>query len=126
MDIIRKCDAHIFAVRWQEPFGIAVIEAMSQGLPVIGSPYGSLPELINKDVGFIANDHHQLENLLTEDHSRTFNPDTIRKYVEDNFTLKKHAESYLELYKRVIAGESLNPAPPTYQFKQRAEILLPF
>jgi glycosyltransferase involved in cell wall biosynthesis len=126
MEIMRNCDALIFAVRWPEPFGIAVIEAMSQGLPVIGSPYGSLPELINKDVGFIAGNYQELENLLKEDHSKKFNPDQIRKYVEDNFGLKKHAESYLGLYQKVINGENLNPTHPTFQLSKRAEDLLSF
>lgn len=126
MKIIRSCDFMAFPVRWHEPFGIAVIEAMSQGLPVIGSPYGSLPELINKDVGFIAKDYEELARLIKEDHSKTFNPDTIRKYVEENFNVRKHALSYLELYKKVISGESLNETPPTYRFTERAENLLAF
>ncbi len=126
MSIIRSCDFMAFPVRWEEPFGIAVIEAMSQGLPVIGSPYGSLPELITKEVGFIAKNHAELEALVAGDYSNQFNPDTIRKYVEDNFNVRKHAESYLELYKKVISGESLNKTNPTYKFTQRAEDLLPF
>ncbi len=126
MRIIRNCDFMVFPVRWQEPFGIAVIEAMSQGLPVIGSPYGSLPELITKDVGFIAKNHEELARLVKEDHSKTFDPDKIRRYVEENFNVNKHALSYLELYKKVISGESLNETNPTYQFSQRAEDLLPF
>lgn len=126
MSIIRSCDFMVFPVRWEEPFGIAVIEAMSQGLPVIGSPYGSLPELITKDVGFIAKNHFELESLVAGDHSKDFNPDTIRKYVEDNFSVRKHAEKYLELYKKVINGQNLNSVNPTYKFKQRAEDLLPF
>jgi glycosyltransferase involved in cell wall biosynthesis len=126
MSIIRSCDFMVFPVRWEEPFGIAVIEAMSQGLPVIGSPYGSLPELITKEVGFIAKNHFELESLVAGDHSKDFNPDTIRKYVEDNFSVRKHAEKYLELYKKVIDGKNLNSVNPTYRFKQRAEDLLPF
>lgn len=126
MKIIRNCDFMVFPVRWHEPFGIAVIEAMSQGLPVIGSPYGSLPELISKDVGFIAKDHEELARLVKEDHSKTFDPLKIRKYVEENFNVRKHALSYLELYKKVISGESLNKTPPTYKFSERAENLLPF
>ena len=126
MEIIRNCDFMVFPVRWPEPFGIAVIEAMSQGLPVIGSPYGSLPELITKDVGFIAHNYQELEKFVREDHSTTFDPDKIRKYVEDNFNVNKHALSYLELYKRVINGESLNQTNPTFQFTERAENLLPF
>lgn len=31
---------------WQEPFGIAVIEALSRGRPVIGSRVGGIPEII--------------------------------------------------------------------------------
>jgi glycosyltransferase involved in cell wall biosynthesis len=126
MGIIRNCDFMVFPVRWHEPFGIAVIEAMSQGLPVIGSPYGSLPELISKDVGFIAKDYKELEELIGADHSETFDPNVIRKYVEDNFNLKKHAESYLALYEKVISGIELNPTNPTYKFSQRAEDLLPY
>jgi glycosyltransferase involved in cell wall biosynthesis len=126
MSIIRSCDFMVFPVRWEEPFGIAVIEAMSQGLPVIGSPYGSLPELISKEVGFIAKNQEELNSLVAGDYSKNFNPDVIRKYVEDNFGVRKHAESYLGLYKKVIAGKDLNTKNPTYTFTQRAEDLLPF
>lgn len=126
MRLIRASDALLFPVRWHEPFGIAVIEAMSQGLPVIGSPYGSLPELINQEVGFIANNHQELEKLLSENHSAQFQPEVIRNYVENSFNINKHALSYLELYKKVISGETLNPVSPTYQMGERAENLLPF
>jgi glycosyltransferase involved in cell wall biosynthesis len=125
MKIIRSCDALIFPVRWHEPFGIAVIEAMSQGLPVIGSHYGSLPELINENTGFIVKNNHELLEVL-KNPKRKFDPQMIRKYVEDNFGIRKHAESYLGLYEKVINGENLNPKNPTYQFDVRAEELLPF
>lgn len=126
MGIIRSCDFMVFPVRWHEPFGIAVIEAMSQGLPVIGSAYGSLPELITKETGFIANNYLELEDFIKADHSKDFNPEVIRKYVEENFNVRRHAEKYLELYQKVINGESLNSTPPTYKFNQRAEELLSF
>ena len=51
---------------------------------------------------------------------------SLVKYVEDNFAIKKHTESYLALYEKVIKGIDLNPTEPTYQFKTRAEELLPF
>ncbi len=125
MKIIRSCDAMLFPVRWHEPFGIAVIEAMSQGLAVIGSPYGSLPELISSDVGFIVNNYEELAEKV-KNPGRTFDPVAIRKYVEENFSVNKHALSYLALYEKVIRGEELNAKNPTYQFTERAENLLPF
>lgn len=125
MKIIRSCDAMLFPVRWHEPFGIAVIEAMSQGLPVIGSHYGSLPELITPETGFIVKNFDELSERV-KNPGRSFDPKVIRKHVEDNFSIRKHAESYLSLYEKVISGSELNPMEPTYQFKQRAEELLPF
>ena len=125
LEIIRSCDALLFPVRWHEPFGIAIIEAMAQGLPVIGSPYGSLPELITNDVGIIV---HNLDELkaVVKNPGKSFDPKVIRKYIEDHFAIRIHAERYLELYKKVIAEDELNKTIPTYQLSQRAEELLVF
>ena len=43
----------IFPVRWHEPFGLAIIESLYFGCPVFGTPYGSLPEIVNNDVGLL-------------------------------------------------------------------------
>lgn len=126
LKLIRECDALLFAVRWHEPFGIAVVEAMSQGIPVIGSPYGSLPELISKETGFIAENYDQLKKFVSEDHSKTFDPKVIRKYAEDNFGIELYSKRYLALYEKVIRGEKLNATSPTYKLGIRAEELLPY
>jgi glycosyltransferase involved in cell wall biosynthesis len=125
LQIMRSCDALIFPVRWHEPFGIAVIEAMSQGLPVIGSPYGSLPELISAEVGLIVQSYQELTEAL-KNPPRTFSPLVVRKYVEDNFSITKHSLAYLALYQKVIDGKNLNLNNPSYIFNTRAEDLLPF
>jgi glycosyltransferase involved in cell wall biosynthesis len=38
--------ALLLPVRWDEPFGLVVIEALAAGAPVISRPRGSLPELL--------------------------------------------------------------------------------
>jgi glycosyltransferase involved in cell wall biosynthesis len=125
INLLRSSDALLFPVRWHEPFGIAVIEAMSQGLPVIGSPYGSLPELITPEVGFIVKNRAELLEKI-KDLGKTFDAKKIRNYVEENFSINKHAESYLALYEKVIRGEELNSKEPTLKLSERAENLLPF
>lgn len=126
LQLIRNCDALLFPVRWHEPFGIAVIEAMSQGLPVIGSSYGSLPELISSQSGYITKNYAELFQLLKENHSADFDPEIIRKYAENNFNIALYTQKYLDLYVKIIRGESLNSSPPVYQFNNRAEDLLPY
>lgn len=49
--------ALLVPIRWDEPFGIVVPEALACGTPVIAAPRGSMPELIRDGVnGFFAAD----------------------------------------------------------------------
>src|SRR5690606_35207458 len=46
--------ALLFPVDWPEPFGLAMIEAMACGTPVIAYPEGAVPEVIDPGVtGFL-------------------------------------------------------------------------
>jgi glycosyltransferase involved in cell wall biosynthesis len=126
VDIINQCDAIIFPIRWHEPFGLAVIEAMALGIPAITSQYGSMLELINNDVGIICNNQNELNAALLN-RKNTFNPKVIRKYVEDNFCINKFTLAYIELFKN-LAKENryLNEKPPEWINSEKPEHLLPF
>lgn len=49
--LLASAKAMIFPVRWSEPFGLVVAEALISGTPVIASRMGSLPELVDESVG---------------------------------------------------------------------------
>ena len=42
------CHALLFPIDWPEPFGLAMIEAMACGTPVIAYPFGSVPEVVDE------------------------------------------------------------------------------
>jgi len=103
----------VFPVRWHEPFGLGMIESLYYGCPVFGTPYGSLPELINTDVGFLSNKKSELVQAVeaVEDFSRQ----DCHDYVVENFNSKKMTLAYLEKYQQVLDGKKLNSNKPYLQ-----------
>ncbi len=110
LKILENMDALLFPVRWNEPFGLAIIESMSQGLPVIGSPFGSLPDLIKKECGIIVQNYNELEEVLSSC-PRSFDPYEIRNYVETNFSLERMTKEYLQYYEKAMKGPLSKRAP---------------
>ncbi len=101
----------IFPVLWNEPFGLAITESLYMGAPVFGTPYGSLPELITPETGFLTTDATEMALHLKESHSH-YSPRTCHEYARDLFNSERMTERYLALYERVMNGVFLNPAPP--------------
>lgn len=125
IQLFKLSDALLWPVRWHEPFGIAIIEAMAMGLPVIGSTYGSLPELIQEKTGILCSDYQDFERALTLKENPFF-PEEIRAFVENHFSSKIMAKNYLDLYEIVKTGEKLQEVKPRYQPKDGPEVLQSF
>jgi glycosyltransferase involved in cell wall biosynthesis len=45
-DYLNGASALLMPIRWQEPFGLVMIEAMAHGVPVIGFRRGAVPEVV--------------------------------------------------------------------------------
>ena len=58
-DLYAGARALLMPIRWPEPFGLVMTEAMACGTPVIAFPEGSAPELvIDGETGFVVDDEH--------------------------------------------------------------------
>ena len=56
-DLLGRARAMLFPLQWEEPFGLAMVEAMVSGTPVIAMPRGAATELVEPGVtGFLATD----------------------------------------------------------------------
>lgn len=108
--LIQQSKGLIFPVRWHEPFGLAIIESLYFGCPVFGTPYGSLPELVPKEVGFLTIEADKMtEAILNRDQ---YNAADCHDYVRERFHSKEMAMAYLEKYQQVLSGQNINSRPP--------------
>jgi glycosyltransferase involved in cell wall biosynthesis len=95
----------LFPIAWREPFGLAMIEAMACGTPVIALRNGSVPEVIDDGItGFIVDDEAGAANAARRLHllDRTL----IRHVFERRFTARRMAEDYTRIYQRLTAGKA--------------------
>jgi glycosyltransferase involved in cell wall biosynthesis len=122
-EIIKYSKGLIFPVRWHEPFGLALIESLYFGCPVFGTPYGSLPEIITPEVGYLTTTASGLADAV--ENVNDFNRKKCHEYVMENFTHIQMMTSYVRLYQKVLNGEKLNPKAPTLQSIQ-SDKFLPF
>jgi len=90
--------------RWDEPFGLTLIEALASGTPVIGTRRGSLPEIVSPEVGFLGD---TVDELV--DHAGRIgevSPAACRARVERHFTHHVMASRYLEKYRSYASTPS--------------------
>src|SRR5712671_3218013 len=107
-------------IAWPEPFGLALIEAMACGTPVIAFNRGSVPEIIEDGLtGFVVED--EKEALVATDRLSQLSRGAIRRRFEERFTARRMAREYLAVYRNLIdkrrprrsahhAGEFLAPS----------------
>lgn len=93
--------ALLFPIDWPEPFGLAMIEALACGTPVIAFSRGSVSEIIADGVtGFIAETLEEAIKVTARvpelDRRR------CRKVFEERFTVDRMADDYLQIYQRVM------------------------
>ncbi len=101
-ELLSDACALLNPIRWQEPFGLVVVEALVSGTPVIASPLGAMNELLTPQVGALCEDDASF--LAAIERIGEWSPDACRQRVLDHFTHTIMAENYLRLYRRAIDG----------------------
>jgi glycosyltransferase involved in cell wall biosynthesis len=88
--------AMLFPIQWNEPFGLVMVEAMACGTPVLASPGGSVPEVVQNGVsGYICRTVREMVKRVGD---LPLDPQKIRAYVAENFSTEQMVNKYLALY----------------------------
>jgi len=93
--------ALLHLVRFPEPFGLAMIEAMACGTPVIAMRRGSVPEVVlDGETGFIVDDVPTAAQALLG--VRHLDRSRSRARVAEHFAVGAMVDRYVEAYRQVI------------------------
>jgi glycosyltransferase involved in cell wall biosynthesis len=97
-ELLGRARALLFPIEWEEPFGLAMVEAMACGTPVLAFGRGSVPEIVNDGVsGWICRDVSEMADRIT---STAIAPESCRAWVERHFSSERMVDRYLETYDR--------------------------
>jgi glycosyltransferase involved in cell wall biosynthesis len=95
----------LFPITWREPFGLAMIEAMACGTPVIALGNGSVPEVVDQGVtGYIVKDEMAAASAAGQLH--LLDRALVRAVFERRFTARRMAEDYTQIYHRLTSCQS--------------------
>ena len=100
----------LFPIAWPEPFGLAMIEAMACGCPVVAFRHGSVPEVVEEGVtGFVVDDVGQAVAACAR--LDRLDRAAVRARFEQRWSARRMAEDYLAVYQRLIMAGQTPRAP---------------
>jgi glycosyltransferase involved in cell wall biosynthesis len=97
--------ALLFPIDWPEPFGLAMIEAMANGTPVIAFRCGAVPEVIDDGVSGLIVDSVE-EAVAAVPRVLSFSRPHVRHQFERRFCGARMARDYLAVYDRLRQGRA--------------------
>ena len=103
LELLAGASALLFPIRWNEPFGMVMIEAMACGTPVLAFPEGAAPEVVTDGTtGFLCED----EEAMVEAIGRLgeLNRQDCRMAVEGYFSTRRMVADHIELFESMLSG----------------------
>jgi glycosyltransferase involved in cell wall biosynthesis len=97
LELLAGARGVLFPIKWNEPFGMVMIEAMACGTPVIAFPEGAAPEVVKHGVtGFLCPDVADMADAIGRVGS--LNRADCRAAVEGYFSTTRMVGEYLSLF----------------------------
>jgi glycosyltransferase involved in cell wall biosynthesis len=102
LELLAGASALLFPIRWNEPFGMVMIEAMACGTPVLAFPEGAAPEVVDDGrTGFLCNDEAEMVDALGR--LGELKRSDCRLAVEGYFSTSRMVAEHVELFE-TLAG----------------------
>lgn len=108
--LLKGACAFLFMVDWPEPFGLAMVEAMACGTPVIARRCGSIPEVVDHGVsGFVCDGVAEAVEAVGA--LKELDRGVVRQSFEQRFSAARMARDYLVAYREQLLTTPPAPRP---------------
>lgn len=102
-ELLAGAEALVNPIRWAEPFGLVMIEALACGTPVLAFKEGAAPEIIDQGVtGYVCADERDMVDRLGD--VGGLDRQACRAAVEGRFSTKRMVRDHLAVYGCLLAG----------------------
>lgn len=109
-ELFARAHALLMPIRWPEPFGMVMVEAMVCGTPVIAFAEGAACELVEEGItGFLVADEHEMAEACAR--TGEIDPVACRASVVDRFDVGIVAAGYEHAYAAAMQSAGAERAP---------------
>jgi glycosyltransferase involved in cell wall biosynthesis len=109
--LLARARAMLFPIAWEEPFGLAMVEAMGSGTPVVAFPRGAAREIVEPGLtGFLGQTSSELAALVRR--TDEIDPARCRARVAERFNPGRMTDGYEAAYQVALASHG-RAAPQT-------------
>jgi len=110
LDLLAGADALLNPIRWPEPFGLVMVEALAAGTPVLAFAEGAAPEIIDHGLtGYLCRDEIDMSNKLAR--VGELDRAACRVQARARFSTARMVEDHLDLYRCLIVEHRLAGGP---------------
>jgi len=96
--------ALLMPIRWPEPFGMVMVEAMACGTPVIAFPEGAAQDIVVEgETGYLVDDEDAMAAAIGE--TDAIDPARCRAVATERYDVASVAEAYVSIYRQAIAAQ---------------------
>ena len=101
LELLAGASALLFPIRWNEPFGMVMIEAMACGTPVLAFPEGAAPEVVDDGrTGFLCEDDAAMVEAIGR--LGELKRSDCRLAVEGYFSTNRMVAEHVELFESMV------------------------
>jgi glycosyltransferase involved in cell wall biosynthesis len=102
-ELFAKAAALLMPIRWREPFGMVMVEALACGTPVVAFPEGAASEIvINGENGMLVDDEIEMAKAIRR--LDAIDPTACRASVAERYSVARTAARYERVYRQAITA----------------------